>query len=116
MKIVVKRRRAILYQDIEGTSPYEEFLDDLRDVVAKAKLMVRVERAETGNFGDYKHLIDGVFEMKDNFGPGYRIYFAIDGDEIILLLTAGTKRGQDRDIDRAHSFLADYRHRKGAKK
>lgn len=69
----------------------------------------RIERAQRGNFGDYKHLEDGLFEMKENFGPGYRIYFAVEGDEIILLLLAGTKRGQSRDIDAAQKHLMSAR-------
>lgn len=109
MKLLAKQRTAKVFTDAAGKSPFEDYLKGLKDVVGKAKILARIERAERGNFGDYKHLEDGLFEMKENFGPGYRIYFAVEGDEIIILLSAGTKRGQSRDIEAAQKYLLSSR-------
>lgn len=67
---------------------------------------------EQGNLGDVKPVGEGVFETKLDFGPGYRIYFAREGTDIILLLGGGTKRRQSRDIEKAIGRWRDYRHRK----
>lgn len=115
MKLLVKLRKAKVFTDERGNAPFDDYIAGLKDVVGKAKILVRVERAQKGNFGDHKHLKDGLFEMRDDYGPGYRIYFAVDGDEIILLLLAGTKRGQDREIERAYGFLLSDRKKRGKK-
>jgi putative addiction module killer protein len=115
MKITIKTRRAKVFQETGGRFPFDDYLDCLRDLVGKAKILARVERAEKGNFGDYKHLRDGLFEMRDDFGPGYRIYFGVDGDEIIILLLAGTKREQSRDVEKAHGYLQTERTKRGQK-
>jgi putative addiction module killer protein len=114
MKLVVKLRTAKVVQDEAGRCPFEQYLGRLKDVVGKAKILARIERAQKGNFGDHKHLVEGLFEMREDYGPGYRIYFGVEGDEIILLLLAGTKRHQNRDIEQARELLLD--HRKKGKK
>ena len=75
-----------------------------------------MDRAARGNFGDYRDLHSRVFELRDDFGPGYRIYFGIDGDEIIVLLAGGDKRSQSRDILKAKEFWTDYLWRKPQRK
>ena len=117
MKLLVKLRKAKVFEDENGKMPFREYLAGLKDVVGKAKILTRIERAEKGNFGDYKDLGKaGLFEMRDDFGPGYRIYFSVEGDEIILLLLAGTKRSQSKDITKAASYLEIERKRRSAKK
>lgn len=112
MRLTVKTRSAILYETHAGDKPYELWLQTLKDKRAKAKLFARVDRAEMGNFGKYRDLQEGVFELKENFGPGYRVYFGIDGDEIILLLCGGDKGSQSRDIERAKKYWKDFLERK----
>ena len=112
MKLTVKTRRAEPYVKEDGKIPYDEWLHKLKDLKVKAKVAVRVDRAARGNFGSHRELQSGVFELKEDFGPGYRIYFGIDGDEIIVLLVGGDKGSQNRDISKAKEYWTDYLGRK----
>ena len=67
---------------------------------------------EDGNFGDHKGVGEGIFELRLFFGPGYRVYFAEDGDTIVLLLCGGDKSSQSRDIELAKQCWKDYKERK----
>lgn len=67
---------------------------------------------ETGNLGDTRSVGDGVLERRIDAGPGYRIYFGRDGDKLVVLLVGGTKRRQQRDIDKARTCWADYKRRR----
>ncbi|MDE3068440.1 MAG: type II toxin-antitoxin system RelE/ParE family toxin [Verrucomicrobiota bacterium] len=80
-----------------GRSPYAEWLDGLDEVTA-ARVEKYILRLEQGNFGVAKFLSDGVFELRLDFGPGYRVYFGREGRAIIILLGGGSKRRQDADI------------------
>ncbi|MFO1476376.1 MAG: type II toxin-antitoxin system RelE/ParE family toxin [Verrucomicrobiota bacterium] len=80
-----------------GRSPFAEWFDDL-DAVTAARVNRYIRRLEAGNFGSAKWLRDGVFELRIDFGPGYRVYFGRDGRTLIVLLCAGTKRRQEADI------------------
>ena len=71
----------------------------------------RIYRLEQGNFGDHKFCRDGVWELRVDVGTGYRVYYAIEGNDIILLLCAGDKRTQDTDITRACSYWQDWQRR-----
>jgi putative addiction module killer protein len=86
-------------------------LKQLRDPLAKAQILKRVNRIELGNFGDYKFCRDGVWELRMDIGAGYRIYYALTGSQIVLLLCGGDKRKQDSDIDRAVKFWQDWQRR-----
>ena len=80
-----------------GRSPFAEWFDDL-DAVTAARVDRYVRRLEAGNFGAAKLLHDGVFELRLDFGPGYRVYYGREGRTIIILLGGGSKRRQDADI------------------
>jgi putative addiction module killer protein len=80
-----------------GRSPFAEWFDDL-DAVTAARVDRYVRRLEAGNFGAAKPLRDGVFELRLDFGPGYRVYYGREGRTIIILLGGGSKRRQDADI------------------
>jgi len=112
MRLNLIVRKAEPYVTKEGKKPYDKWLWKLKDLRAKARVAARVDRAARGNFGDYRDLNSGVFELKDDFGPGYRIYFGIDGDEVIILLAGGDKRTQRRDILKAKEYWSDYLSRK----
>ena len=85
----------------DGRDLYIDWLEKLKDTTAKIAVIRRVTRIELGNFGDHKFCRDGVWELRIDVGPGYRVYYAISGKEIILLLCGGDKRTQDSDINRA---------------
>jgi putative addiction module killer protein len=72
-------------------------------------LRVPLARMEQGNFSNAKGVGEGVLEYKIDFGPGYRVYFGRDGDTIVILLTGGTKKRQQRDIDTAKAYWRDYK-------
>jgi putative addiction module killer protein len=85
---------------INQTAEFADWLSKLRDDVAKAKVITRIKQAAAGNFGDVKHF-DGISEMRINYGPGYRIYYAKEEKTVYLLLIGGDKKSQDRDINKA---------------
>lgn len=80
---------------------FDAWLSGLRNKKAKAKIALRVERAEQGNFGDCEAVGDGVSEMRIHYGPGYRLYFTRRGEIVYLLLLGGDKSTQQRDIRKA---------------
>lgn len=80
---------------------YQTWLDSLRDTRAKARITTRVDRAALGNFGDHAPVGESVFELRIDYGPGYRVYMVISGTEALLLLGGGTKDRQQKDIDAA---------------
>ena len=86
---------------------YDEFLSGIKDLVAKAKVIIRTENLAAGNPGKVRHVGSGVWEMKINYGPGWRVYYVRVGDEIVMLLTGGTKNGQQDDIDAAKKLAED---------
>jgi putative addiction module killer protein len=101
------------YTAVNGKSPYAEWFDSLKDTIGRAKLAARIDRAAHGNFGDWKSLAGakGVYEMRENYGPGYRIFYSVVGRKIILLLAGSTKKDQNRTIAKAKEYLADYERR-----
>ena len=80
----------------------------LRDVKAKLAISKRLERIELGNFGDRKYCRDGVWELRVDIGAGYRIYYAMAGASVVLLLCGGDKDTQRSDIDRACEYWCNY--------
>ncbi|WP_208442288.1 type II toxin-antitoxin system RelE/ParE family toxin [Bartonella raoultii] len=88
-----------------------DWLRKLRDVQAKAAIIRRLNRLEQGNFGDFKPLRDGVYELRMNIGPGYRVYYAQSGKTVLLLLCGGSKKTQDTDITRACACWRDWQNR-----
>jgi putative addiction module killer protein len=93
----------------EGVCPFEDWFDDLSDSIAQQRILARIARVRTGNFGDWKTVGGGVFEMRIDHGPGYRIYFGRDGATIVVLLIGGDKRTQARDIQKAKGFWNEYK-------
>ena len=87
--------------EIRKTELFAKWLDNLRDIQAKARVLVRIERLASGNAGDVKSVGEGVSEMRINYGPGYRVYFIQRGSDLIVLLAGGDKSRQSRDIKTA---------------
>jgi putative addiction module killer protein len=80
----------------------------LADPPAQARIITRINRLAIGNFGDSKSLGEGLFELRIDWGPGYRVYFAVPARQRIVLLCGGDKRKQQSDINRARAYLDDY--------
>jgi putative addiction module killer protein len=99
------------YISASGDEPFADWFADL-EAVARAKVARAVARMEQGNFSNVKTVGEGVLEYRIDFGPGYRVYFGRDGDTLVILLTGGTKKRQQRDIDAAHAYWIDYKQSK----
>lgn len=99
------------YVDSAGKDPFDECLTCLRDARAQAKIATRINRVAAGNFGDCKSLGQGLHELRIDWGPGYRVYYAMVGKACVLLLCGGDKRKQNTDIERASQYLKDYKER-----
>jgi putative addiction module killer protein len=98
----------IRYYLAGGRSPFAEWFAEL-DAVARARVTRAIARLEQGNDSNVKSVGEGVLEYRIDFGPGYRVYFGRTGDAVVILLTGGTKRRQQRDIAAAHAYWQDYR-------
>jgi putative addiction module killer protein len=92
----------------DGKIPFAEWLDSLRDRRAKAKIKERLKRVNLGNLGDYRSVGEGIFELRIDYGSGYRVYFGQIGSTIVLLLLGGDKSTQERDIRQAKEYWAEY--------
>jgi putative addiction module killer protein len=90
-----------MVMQIRKTDVYAEWIDNLRDLQGRARILVRVERLASGNPGDVKALSGGVSELRVHFGPGYRVYFTQRGHDIVILLAGGGKSNQPKDIQTA---------------
>jgi putative addiction module killer protein len=86
---------------IRKTEAFAQWLDGLRDVRARARVQVRIERLAAGNAGDVEPVGEGVSELRIDYGPGYRVYFKKHGREVVILLAGGDKRTQSADIKTA---------------
>ena len=87
--------------EVRRTEVYARWLDGLKDVRARARVLVRVERLVAGNPGDVRPVGEGVSELRIDYGPGYRVYFKRQGRTVVVLLAGGDKRTQSADIETA---------------
>jgi len=94
-----------------GKDLFDDWLTQLADARAQARIAVRINRLAAGNFGDCKPLHQGLSELRIDWGPGYRVYYTMIGRECALLLCGGDKRKQSADIERAARYLKDYKER-----
>ena len=99
------------YVTPDGKDVFGEWLARLKDERAQAKIVVRLDRVAAGNFADCKSLRGGLCELRTDWGPGYRVYYAMIGKTCVPLLAGGDKRKQSSDIERALAYLKDYRQR-----
>jgi putative addiction module killer protein len=84
--------------EIRKTETYAQWIDNLRDLQARARVQVRIERLAAGNPGDVRAVGEGVSELRIDYGPGYRVYFTKRGREVVILLAGGDKTTQSADI------------------
>jgi putative addiction module killer protein len=88
---------------------FDRWLRKLKDRRAAARVLVRIDRLADGNPGDVKPVGEGISELRINYGPGYRVYYLQDGDELILLLCGGDKSTQDDDIKNAKRIAKEWK-------
>jgi putative addiction module killer protein len=96
------------YTTESGQDAFGEWHGTIRDRKARIAIDRRINRVELGNFGDHKYCRDGVWELRIDVGPGYRVYYAMAGETVILLLFGGDKRTQRADISRACEYWKDW--------
>lgn len=108
MATAIELRRYLTHA---GRDVLGDWLAKLKDVRTRAKIVARIDRLAAGNFGDCKALGGGLFELRIDWGPGYRVYYALAGRACVLLLCGGDKRKQSADIRRAEEYFRDYRER-----
>jgi putative addiction module killer protein len=99
------------YVTVSGKNVFEEWLDSLKDEKAAARVTARISRLAQGNLGNCKPVGEGVWELRIDWGPGYRVYYSFLKRTCVLLLCAGDKRRQQADIARAVEYLKDYKRR-----
>lgn len=101
-------RRVQIFVARNGKAPFEQWLRSLRDKQTKARILARIDRVRLGNFGDCESVGAGVYELRIHVGSGYRIYFALHGLELVLLLCGGDKSTQARDIEKAKTYWQEF--------
>lgn len=99
------------YLNAAGVSPFAGWRERL-DATTRARVTLAVYRLEAGNFSAVKGTGAGVFELRLDFGPGYRVYFGKDGEQFVVLLGGGTKKRQQADIEAAHALWQEYKRMK----
>ncbi|MFM2043227.1 MAG: hypothetical protein RLY86_1803 [Pseudomonadota bacterium] len=104
--------RLLIYTRPNGTTPFTDWFERLRDRQAKARIALRLRQVEAENLGDHKAVGQSVIELRIHVGPGYRIYCGRHGDEVVVLLSAGDKGSQETDIQQAQAFWRDWKDRR----
>ncbi len=99
------------YQTANGKEPITEWFASLRDKQAQAKMRIRLKRLEAGIFGDCESVGEGVQELREHIGGGYRVYFGRHGQAVVILLCGGSKKSQAADIKLAKEYWADWKRR-----
>ncbi|MCK5720481.1 MAG: type II toxin-antitoxin system RelE/ParE family toxin [Thiomargarita sp.] len=96
------------YVTTNGSCPFENWMQKLKDKRAKAQILIRLDRVRIGNFGDHKSVGNDVYELRITKGKGYRVYYAHVGNSIIILFCGGSKATQSKDIKLAKQYWSDY--------
>lgn len=96
-----------MHYTIETTDTFLEWFEKLKDKTVKNKILARLTRIENGNFGDHKQLSSNLFELRFFFGSGFRIYYTLRNNQLVLLVKGGDKASQTKDIEKAKQILSD---------
>ena len=108
MARLAKPTRVIVFAEKDGNEPFTQWLYDLKDSVGRKRILIRITRLEQGNYGDCEPVGEGVSELRMFFGPGYRVYFGEDAENIVVLLCGGDKGSQQQDIKEAKANWQEY--------
>ena len=99
------------YQATNGYEPFTEWIEGIQDKQAQIRLRIRLQRLESGLFGDWVSIGEGIVEMREHHGAGFRIYLGRHRRTIVILLCGGTKRTQARDIKKAREYWSEWKRR-----
>lgn len=97
-----------MYETANGRVPFSEWMDSIEGQQVYEIVMTRLERVELGNFGDHHGVGEGVSELIIDFGPGYRVYYGLQGFDLVILLVGGDKSSQQADIETAKAYWRNY--------
>jgi len=111
--VEITKREIIFYREGDGKIPFQQWLLTLNNRM-KSIVIRRLEHVRNGLLGDYKPIEEGIFELRIHAEQGVRLYFALEGQKIILLLCGGDKSDQRKDMKKAKRYYADYKKRKTA--
>jgi putative addiction module killer protein len=100
------------YLTERGVKPFKEWLDGVKNIVARQKVRIRLDRVRLGNLGKNRSVGQGVYELKIHYGPGYRVYYGLKQKTVVLLLLGGDKSSQKEDIAQAKAYWQDYKRRR----
>ena len=101
----------VKHYERNGIDIYQHWLDNLKDIRARATITRREKQIKSGNFGEHRECRDGVWELVIDTGPGYRVYYSMVGRFVVLLLCAGDKSEQQRDINKSVQYLKEFKER-----
>jgi putative addiction module killer protein len=101
-------RKILIFETIDGRVPFREWMNRIKDQPVYERILSRLERVEDGNLGEHRPVGGGVGELVINFGPGYRVYYGLDGTDIVVLLAGGSKATQQKDINAAKKYWGQY--------
>ena len=107
--MLVTPKEVVAFCAKDGQVPFEDWLDDLNDKRAVARVLARLARVRQGNLGDCKPVGEGVSELRVDYGPGYRVYLGQKGQTLVVLLCGGDKRTQERDIRLAKQYWHEFK-------
>jgi len=102
-------KEVVVFRLANGVVPFDQWLDDLNDDSAVARMLARLARVRQGKLGDCKSVGEGVSELRVDYGPGYRVYFGQQERTLVVLLCGGDKRTQNRDIRLAKPYWQQFR-------
>lgn len=105
----MKKYKIFIYTTANGKAPFITWLNSIKDKTTQRKIKLRIDRLTDGNFGDCKAVGENINELRMFFGPGYRVYYTIDEDILVILLTGGDKSTQTEDIKKAKEYLKSYK-------
>ena len=104
----IRPREILTYITPSGRDSYQQWYTRIKDQKAQIAISNRITRLRIGNFGDFKRLSSGLYELRIDYGPGYRVYFGLFQNDTVILLCGGTKGTQQRDINRAQNYWNDF--------
>ena len=108
MTRIVEPKQIVFYADENGNEPFDVWLTALRDTKGRRRILNRLLRVSQGNFGDVESVGEGLSELRLFFGPGYRVYFGEDAENIVVILCGGDKDSQSQDIENAKAYWQEY--------
>lgn len=113
---MIKPYEIVLHRTLSGKEPYSEWEESL-DKSTMARIDARLARIrDTGNMGQCEPVGEGIYELKFDFGPGFRVYFGLENDTLMILLIGGSKKNQQKDINKAKEYWREYLSIKRGKK